>query len=169
MSHQDATTEPSGYWYRDQAVMELLGALREFRAADERMRRRMSAHLGVNPLDMRALQLVIAAERADRPLSPGDLSSALQVTSAATTKLVDRLIASGHVERSPHPHDRRSVLLAPTPHAHRALRRHMRLLHERMAEAAEAVPPHCHDAVVSFLHAMTEVMTEDPTSSVPRG
>jgi DNA-binding MarR family transcriptional regulator len=148
--------------------MDVLGALREFRRADEQMRRRMSASLGVNPLDMRALQLVIAAEREHSPLSPSDLSSALQVTSAATTKLVDRLIASGHVARSPHPSDRRSVLLAPTPHAHRTLRRHMRVLHERMAEAAEAVPPDCRDAVVSFLRAMTEVLTEVPNTSAAR-
>ena len=148
--------------------MDVLGALREFRRADEQMRQRMSVVLGVNPLDMRALQMVIAADREQRPLSPGDLSSALRVTSAATTKLVDRLIASGHVTRSPHPSDRRSVLLSPTPHAHRALRRHMGSLHERMAETASAVPPACRDAVIGFLEAMTEVMTEVSSTSQAR-
>ena len=78
------------------------------------------------------------------------------------------LVASGHVARSPHPRDRRSVLLASTPHAHRTLRRHMRFLHERMAEAADAVPPACRDAVVNFLEAMTGVMTEVPSTPTER-
>jgi DNA-binding MarR family transcriptional regulator len=140
--------------------MDVLGALRRFRRADERMRRRVSADLGVNPLDLRALQLVIAGERASRPLSPRDLSTQLEVSTAATTKLVDRLVGSGHVDRTPHPHDRRSVVLVPTSHAHADLRRRMGAVHQRMGEAAGAVPAESREAVIDFLTSMALAMEE---------
>jgi DNA-binding MarR family transcriptional regulator len=158
---EDLAEDPPGYWYADHAVMDLLGALRRFRRADERMRRRVSADLGVNPLDLRALQLVIAGERAKLPVSPGELSTQLAITTAATTKLVDRLVDSGHLERAPHPHDRRSVVLSATSTAHRRMRRRMGAVHEHMGEVAAAVPPECRTAVVEFLASMSQVMEED--------
>jgi DNA-binding MarR family transcriptional regulator len=142
--------------------MDVLGALRRFRRADESMRRRVSADLGVNPLDLRALRLLIAGERASHPLSPGDLSTHLEISTAATTKLVDRLVTSGHVERTPHPHDRRSVVLRPTPHAHADLRRRMGAIHQRMGDAARAVPPESRAAVIGFLTSMALAMEEPP-------
>jgi DNA-binding MarR family transcriptional regulator len=138
--------------------MDLLGALRRFRRADESMRRGVSADLGVNQLDLRALQLVIAGDRTSHPLSPGDLSGQLAISTAATTKLVDRLVASGHVDRTPHPHDRRSVVLRPTSRAHADLRRRMRTVHRRMGEAARAVPAESRDDVIEFLTSMAVAM-----------
>jgi DNA-binding MarR family transcriptional regulator len=167
-----STGEPSGYWYsdhRDHAVMDLLGALRRFRRADESMRRRVSVDLGVNQLDLRALQLVIAGDRASHPLSPSDLSAQLSISTAATTKLVDRLVASGHLARTPHPHDRRSVVLGPTAHAHADLRRRMGAVHRRMGDAARAVPAQSRPAVIEFLTSMAAAMEDaPPTSSRPR-
>lgn len=164
MDSEHTAGEPSGYWYSDHAVMDLLGALRRFRRADERMRRRVSADLGVNPLDLRALQLVIAGERSGSPVSPGEISTQLGISTAATTKLVDRLVGSGHVKRTPHPHDRRSVVLGATAHAHRSLRRRMGAVHERMGEAAAAVPPECRAAVAEFLTSMALLMEEQPAA-----
>jgi DNA-binding MarR family transcriptional regulator len=163
VSSLHAGDEP-GYWYSDHAVMDLLGALRRFRRADEQMRRRVSTDLGVNPLDLRALQLVIAGERTRLPVSPGELSTQLGISTAATTKLVDRLVASRHLDRTPHPHDRRSVVLGATAHAHRALRRRMGAVHDRMGEAAAAVPPECRTAVVEFLTSMARALEEGPAS-----
>jgi DNA-binding MarR family transcriptional regulator len=161
---EHSTVEAPGYWYADHAVMDLLGALRRFRRADESMRRQVSADLGVNQLDLRALRLVIAGERASRPLSPGDLSTQLEISTAATTKLVDRLVASGLVDRTPHPRDRRSVGLAPTAHAHADLRRRMGAVHQRMGEVAATVPPESREAVAEFLTSMALAMEEGPGS-----
>jgi DNA-binding MarR family transcriptional regulator len=164
---EHSTVEAPGYWYADHAVMDLLGALRRFRRADESMRRRVSADLGVNQLDLRALRLVIAGERASRPLSPHDLSTQLEISTAATTKLVDRLVASGHVDRTPHPHDRRSVVLVPTAHAHADLRRRMGAVHQRMGEVAATVPPESREAVAEFLTSMALAM-EAAAAPTPR-
>jgi len=44
-------------------------------------------------------------------LGPSELAQLLQMTTGAMTGLVDRLEASGHVKRGPHPSDRRRVVL----------------------------------------------------------
>ncbi|MDO5683728.1 MAG: MarR family transcriptional regulator [Propionibacteriaceae bacterium] len=61
--------------------------------------------------DMRALMLIYAADLEGDPLSTTQLAHALGLTSAGGTYLVDRLVASGHVRREPHPTDRRKILL----------------------------------------------------------
>lgn len=43
-----------------------------------------------------------------------DLSTHLQITPAAVTQMINSLEASGYVERSPDPDDRRVVLVRPT-------------------------------------------------------
>jgi DNA-binding MarR family transcriptional regulator len=50
-------------------------------------------------------------------LGPSELAQLLQMTTGAMTGLVDRLEASGHVKRGPHPSDRRRVVLTLTEKA----------------------------------------------------
>jgi DNA-binding MarR family transcriptional regulator len=45
---------------------------------------------------------------------PGELARHLGVTSAAASGIVDRLVARGHVERQPHPDDRRRTQVVLT-------------------------------------------------------
>ena len=144
-----------GYWYDDDAsVVGLLRALRRFRRADQEMRRRMSVGMDMNETDLRALQLVIEAETRDDHLTPRDLAEHLAISSASTTKLLDRLTASGHLTRAPHPSDRRSLILASTPYAHAEIRDRLTRMHERMAAIARAVPVESRGAVVAFLDAL---------------
>lgn len=144
-----------GYWYDDDvSVVGLLRALRRFRRADQEMRRRMSAGMDMNETDLRALQLVIEAETRDDHLTPRDLAGHLAISSASTTKLLDRLTASGHLTRAPHPSDRRSLILASTPYAHAEIRDRLTRMHEQMAAIARAVPVESRGAVVAFLDAL---------------
>lgn len=71
----------------------------------------MRAELGVNATDLAAMEHLIA----DGPLSPGELSRRLSISTASTTVVIDRLIGAGHARREPHPHDRRSVLVVAEP------------------------------------------------------
>lgn len=64
--------------------------------------------------DLRALITLLDAERAGSVSTPGSLGSALGLSSASTTALVDRLGVRGLVDRGPDPADRRRVLLAVT-------------------------------------------------------
>lgn len=147
---------PHGYWYDDDtAVVNLLTAVRRFRRADQEMRRRVSTGMDMNETDMQALQAVVEAEGRGGVLTPRELAAHLGISSASTTKLLDRLTASGHLSRAPHPSDRRSLVLVATPHAHDEIRERLTLMHERMAEIARAVPVGSRGAVVDFLEAMT--------------
>ena len=67
--------------------------------------------LGVN--DVAAIEHLM--ERPD--LGPAELADLLGMRTASATALVDRLEKAGHVERHPHPTDRRRRVLVVTPHA----------------------------------------------------
>jgi hypothetical protein len=67
-----------------------------------------AAHaVGLGPTDYQALNLL----ELRGPQSPGQLSIALGLTTGATTRLVDRLVAAGHAERAADPGDRRKVVV----------------------------------------------------------
>ena len=50
----------------------------------------------------------------DTPMGPVELARALGVTSAASSGVVDRLVARGHAERRPHPDDGRRTAVVIT-------------------------------------------------------
>ncbi len=49
------------------------------------------------------------------PMTPSELATRLEMSTAATTHVIDRLVAVGHVERRPHPVDRRKITVTPAP------------------------------------------------------
>ncbi|MER5264001.1 MarR family transcriptional regulator [Actinosynnema sp. NPDC002837] len=61
--------------------------------------------------DLDALAVIMDARWGDEPMSPTRLAEALHLSASATTSVLDRLEASGHVERARNPHDRRKVEL----------------------------------------------------------
>ncbi|WP_245852069.1 MarR family winged helix-turn-helix transcriptional regulator [Isoptericola jiangsuensis] len=146
----------TAYWYDsdDDDARHLLEALRVFRRSDEAMRRRAGREMAMNLTDLRALRHVIAAERRGDSVTPRDLAEDLGISTASTTKVLDRLTGSGHLERLPHPRDRRSVVVVATPDAHAEVRARLAGAHARMLAAARAVPEHCRPAVRDFLLAM---------------
>lgn len=157
------------YWYGDDPqVADLLEAVRAFRRADTAMRRRTAAEMAMNETDMRALQVVIARELAGRSTSPHHLASALEISTASTTKLLDRLTASGHLVRGEHPTDRRGVVVRATPHAHDEVRDRLTAMHERMARVAHDVPEPAREAVLAFLRGMTAVLAEEDGAAALR-
>lgn len=150
--------ESPSYWYADDpSVTDVLEAVRRMRRADERMRRRTSAGMGMNVRDLVALQVVVAGEREERAVHPHDVAEHLGITTASTVKLVDRLVAAGHLRREQDPDDRRSVRLVATPHAHREIRQRLAAMHAGMADAARAVPPEARGPLVAYLQALAEL------------
>lgn len=78
------------------------------------------AHLHqLNGSDLRALIALLDAERAELVVTPGWLSAQLQISTASTTTLIDRLTARGLVTRQGDPSDRRRTLLVVTEQARR--------------------------------------------------
>jgi len=87
-----------------------LVALRETIHRGARLRHVIARRAGLSESDLVAMEHLMGPE----PLGPGDLARILDVTTAASTGLVDRLEQRGHVERRPHEQDRRRTQVEVT-------------------------------------------------------
>ncbi|MFE7605196.1 MarR family winged helix-turn-helix transcriptional regulator [Brachybacterium paraconglomeratum] len=159
---------PDGYWYPEHdSAIDLLAALRTYQAAHGDMRRRTSAGMDMNMTDLDALRHVIAHERHEEPLTPLGLARLLRISGASSSKLLDRLTASGHLQRVPNPDDRRSSVVLATDHGHTQVRERLDGLHARMQEAAEQVPEDVRGEVAAFLRRIAAVLDAESTSDAP--
>lgn len=146
---------PSGYWYEAADSAPVLSALREFLRADERMRKRIQREMDMNETDLRAVRMLAAAELSGTSVSPRDLSRGLDISTASTTKLLDRLEADGRLRREPHPTDRRGLHVVLTDHVHHEVRDTLGQMHARMREVADEMTPEESATVSRFLTALT--------------
>jgi DNA-binding MarR family transcriptional regulator len=149
------------------SAVNVLRAVRRFRAADVAMRIRARANMELNDTDMVALRHLIAAEERSEPIGPKDLSVLLGITSAATAKLLTRLEASGRLHREPHPTDRRAQILYATRRAHDEIQRVLGAAHQRMLAAAEKLTTAEQLAVVRFLDELSGAMDEPHEATDP--
>lgn len=85
--------------------------IREFFEVSQEFEAHVGRQLTVNPTDLQAMEHLIQSG----PLSPTDLSKRLGISTAATTSVVDRLVALDHASRTQHPTDRRGVVVVPNP------------------------------------------------------
>jgi DNA-binding MarR family transcriptional regulator len=85
-------------------------AAAEFGAAGDAVDQAAAAKLGVNRTDLRIIGLVSLAGA----MAAGALSDAAQLSPAATTTAIQRLVAAGHLHREIDPEDRRRVVVTVT-------------------------------------------------------
>ncbi|TFB69669.1 MarR family transcriptional regulator [Cryobacterium glaciale] len=150
------------YWYDPKkmgvsAAMDVLRAVRRFRVADAAMRHRAQAEMHINETDLMAIRHLIACERQHRVASPKDLSEFLNISSAATAKLLSRLTASGHVRREVNPDDGRAQRLFATRSSHEELRHALAGTHDQLMQIALELTADQQVAVVHFLDAMSAI------------
>jgi DNA-binding MarR family transcriptional regulator len=86
-----------------------LMALREAIEKGGRLRHVIARRAGLSESDLVAMEHLMR-----EPLGPGELARILDVTTAASTGLVDRLAQRGHVQRQPHEQDRRRTQVEVT-------------------------------------------------------
>ena len=86
-----------------------LDALRECTEAGSRVRSVVARQAGLSESELTALEHLVRG-----PLGPAELSRLLEVTTAAATGIVDRLVGHGHVTRTPHAQDRRRTQVLVT-------------------------------------------------------
>lgn len=70
----------------------------------------LAERLGMNPTDLRCLELVIA----EPAMTAGRLAEAADLTTGAVTGVLDRLESRGYIERVDDPADRRRAVIKPT-------------------------------------------------------
>ncbi|GAA5185237.1 hypothetical protein GCM10023322_28580 [Rugosimonospora acidiphila] len=112
----------------------------------------MMSELGVTPAQSEALRII-----ADHgPLALRELGDMLVCdTGTSPSRIVDRLVAAGFVERTTGEHDRRQVRLALTPQGRDKADRVAEVenrLYDLIDRASEGTDT---DAVIEFLHAFT--------------
>jgi DNA-binding MarR family transcriptional regulator len=97
----------------DRAELEkrLSADMRAITAQSDRIGRHFAHTNEVSSSDFHALLHIMVAETAGAPLTSAQLRQRMEVSPAAITYLVDRMIDSGHIRREPDPEDRRKWLL----------------------------------------------------------
>lgn len=98
-------------------VMAALGRLRE---AEDRLSDASLKYMRLNRTDMKALHFLIVASNSNTVVTPGAISAHLRISTASTTKLLDRLERGGHISRGAHPSDRRALAITITAETHEA-------------------------------------------------
>lgn len=96
---------------RAELEKRLSADMRAITAQSDRIGRHFARVNDVNSSDFHALLHIMVAETAGAPLTLAQLRQRMDVSPAAVTYLVDRMIESGHIRREPDPADRRKWLL----------------------------------------------------------
>jgi DNA-binding MarR family transcriptional regulator len=132
-------------------VVRVLTAVREWREAEQRISLESRSHMKVGDTDMRALRYLIAQKNQGVIATPGALAEHLGISTASTTKLLDRLERSGHIVRSPHPSDRRALAITITQNTHEEVRDVVGRRHAGRFDAAARLTPAERETVIRFL------------------
>ena len=145
----------------EEAVMQVLQAVRAFSDAMDRMHGGMKGDMEMNATDLAALRMLIMREQRDESVSPHDVARHLRISTASTTKLLDRLQESGHVQRRPHPRDRRARVIVLTDESRREFYRHFGLRLQGMRDVADRYSDDELALLARFLGELGEVF--DPS------
>jgi DNA-binding MarR family transcriptional regulator len=148
-------------------INELMAALARLRGAEERLSDASLRYMKLNPSDMRALHYLIVCANSGVIATPGAIAAHLEISTASTTKLLDRLERAGHVARQPHPTDRRALAIAITPETHEAATEAVGRQHAGRFVAAARLTPAERDIVVRFLNDMAAEISVDNAPWAP--
>lgn len=140
-------------------ISELMAALGRLRDAEQRVSEASQKYMKLGRTDMRALHYLIVSRHSGTIATPSAIAAHLKISSASTTKLLDRLEAAGHVERAPHPSDRRALAITITNETHEAAVETVGRLQSKRFHAAARLSSEQRQTVIDFLDDMTEQLS----------
>jgi DNA-binding MarR family transcriptional regulator len=114
-------------------------------------------------VQLRALTML----RELQPASLVQLAEGIGVTPSTTSRLVDRLVAAGYVERRTSPESRRQIELRLSPDGESTLDRYDRLRVTGMNAALEQIPGDRRGAVLEALAEFAAALHGVPAAAVP--
>src|SRR5690606_34753255 len=135
-------------------IGSLMGALGRLREAEDLLSEASLKYMRLNRTDMRALHLLIVAQNTGTVITPGAISEHLRISTASTTKLLDRLERGGHIVRNAHPSDRRALAISITPETHEAAMLTVGKQQSKRFYAAARLSPAEREVVTRFLTDM---------------
>lgn len=143
-------------------ITELMEALSALRDAEKTLSAASRKYMKLNDTDMRALHFIIVCMHRDTAATPSSIAQYLDISSAATTKLLDRLERAGHINRTQHPNDRRALVITITSRTYRAAMGSMGKQQSKRFYAAARLSSAERDVVIRFLRDMTKELEFDP-------
>ncbi|MEU6312741.1 MarR family transcriptional regulator [Streptomyces sp. NPDC047014] len=105
-------------WSRAELLVRIVTESQRHHADYSLFHQALADHVGLHPTDMQCVALL---DRESGPVSTGDIARLTGLTSGSATRLVDRLVKAGIVERRTDPHDRRRALVSLSPEARRRI------------------------------------------------
>lgn len=113
--------------------------------------------VGVGVTDLLALDHITSAPKT---LGAVELADLLDVRSASATVLIHRLVATGHVQRTPHPTDRRRIGLQANPSAYQNVRAALSPLIADITQITDHLGEHDANVVMKFLEEITTTLND---------
>jgi DNA-binding MarR family transcriptional regulator len=146
-------------WYavegRDETAVAMIAAMEASGRANQELQRRLRAASGLGETDTIAVLYLLTASAEGDLVTPKDLAAHLQISTAAASGLVDRLVRAGYVRREAHPSDRRGITVVLTDEGRRRADDTIGAVYGRLLDLAESLPPGDASVVVHFLERMT--------------
>ena len=137
--------------------MTSLSALDELIATAAAVEPAVARRAGLSTSELQALRHLMDGSR-----GPVELSHLLGVTSAASSGVVDRLAARGHVQRRPHPDDGRRTQVEVTETGRQEVDAMLQPLQARLIEVDAAFDESERAVVRRYLQGVTEALRSRP-------
>ncbi|MFE0774879.1 MarR family winged helix-turn-helix transcriptional regulator [Streptomyces sp. NPDC058861] len=136
----------------------LMESLRIYGGHYADLSRRFAAWLGLHSTDATAVLEIAAAEERGTPLSPARLSERISLSTGATTALLNRLEAAGHITRAREHSDRRIVTLRSGRHIQERADEFFGPLAHRLDGTMSHYPPQFLEQVEAFMADLNTTM-----------
>ncbi|MEB8336189.1 MarR family winged helix-turn-helix transcriptional regulator [Streptomyces endophyticus] len=143
----------------------LMEGLRVYGSHYAELSRRFAAWLGLYSTDATAVLEIAAAEERGTLLSPARLSERISLSTGATTALLNRLEAAGHITRTREHSDRRVVSLRSGAHIQERADEFFGPLAHRLDATMSHYPP---DLLAQFESFMADLNTTMDTHLAER-
>lgn len=149
-------------------ITRLMRSMAKVRDVEEALSKASQKFMQLSQIEMRGIHYLIVAANQKRVVTPSALAQHLGITSASTTKLLDRLEEAGHIIRTPHPTDRRSLSICVTEETHTVARDTVGRMHATRFTVAAALTPGEREVVIRFLDQIADRLTlrDEPWASV---
>lgn len=121
--------------------------VRELADITRQFEKRLQEHLTVNPTDLDAMQHLIQRG----PLTAGQLAEAIELSPGATTTVIDRLEALGHVQRVTDASDRRIVSIVATESSRQKAESMLWAMIRAIDQVVTDLPPDHQGIVLDYL------------------
>lgn len=145
---------------RSSPGFELLFLLQRFTNEADRYAETVRRKHGLARNDIHAINAVVEADRAGATTTPGALRERLVLSSAAMTSVIDRLEASGHLERHHSRGDRRQIELTSTPSARETGREMFDPMVRHMLPVLADYTPEQLELVAGLMGKLTQAIAE---------